>query len=225
MTVPGPTARLRVLVVDDQALVRAGFTSILQREDDIEVVGEAAGGVEALEAVARTHPDVVLMDVRMPRMDGIAATRQLRARHPAVRVVVLTTYDLDEYLLEALRAGASGFLLKDVRAEQLPGAVRAAASGDILLSGEPTRRLAETFIRSSREPSARVNGLPARELEVLRLVAEGLSNAQIAAALYLGETTVKTYVSRLLARFGVRDRVGLVIVAYEEGVVSPRPRA
>jgi len=225
VTVPGPTARLRVLVVDDQALVRAGFTSILQREDDIEVVGEAAGGVEALEAVARTHPDVVLMDVRMPRMDGIAATRQLRARHPAVRVVVLTTYDLDEYLLEALRAGASGFLLKDVRAEQLPGAVRAAASGDILLSGEPTRRLAETFIRSSREPSARVNGLPARELEVLRLVAEGLSNAQIAAALYLGETTVKTYVSRLLARFGVRDRVGLVIVAYEEGVVSPRPRA
>ncbi len=225
MTVPEPTARLRVLVVDDQALVRAGFTSILQREDDIEVVGEAADGVEALEAVARTRPDVVLMDVRMPRMDGIAATRQLRARHPAVRVVVLTTYDLDEYLLEALRAGASGFLLKDVRAEQLPGAVRAAASGDILLSGEPTRRLAETFIPSSREPSARVNGLPARELEVLRLVAGGLSNAQIAAALYLGETTVKTYVSRLLARFGVRDRVGLVIVAYEEGVVSPSTRA
>jgi DNA-binding NarL/FixJ family response regulator len=214
-----------VLVVDDQALVRAGFMSILQREDDLEVVGEAADGVEALEAVARTRPDVVLMDVRMPRMDGIAATRQLRVRHPAVRVVVLTTYDLDEYLLEALRAGASGFLLKDVRAEQLPGAVRAAASGDILLSGEPTRRLAETFIRSTREPSALVNGLPARELEVLKLVAGGLSNAQIAAALYLGETTVKTYVSRLLARFGVRDRVGLVIVAYEEGVVSPNSRA
>jgi DNA-binding NarL/FixJ family response regulator len=225
VTAPGPTARLRVLVVDDQALVRAGFTSILQREDDLEVVGEAADGVEALQAVARTRPHVVLMDVRMPRMDGIAATRQLRARHPAIRVVVLTTYDLDEYLLEALRAGASGFLLKDVRAEQLPGAVRAAASGDILLSGEPTRRLAETFIRSSREPSARVTGLPARELEVLRLVAGGLSNAQIAAALYLGETTVKTYVSRLLARFGVRDRVGLVIVAYEEGVVSPNSRA
>jgi DNA-binding NarL/FixJ family response regulator len=220
-----PSPRLRVLVVDDQALVRAGFASILQREDDLEVVGEAADGVEALEAVARTRPDVVLMDVRMPRMDGIAATRQLRIRHPAVRVVVLTTYDLDEYLLEALRAGASGFLLKDVRAEQLPGAVRAAASGDVLLSGEPTRRLAETFIRSSREPSVRVTGLPARELEVLRLVAAGLSNAEIAAALYLGETTVKTYVSRLLARFGVRDRVGLVIVAYEEGVVAPHPRA
>jgi DNA-binding NarL/FixJ family response regulator len=224
VTAPEPTARLRVLVVDDQALVRAGFTSILQREDDIEVVGEAADGVEALEAVASTRPDVVLMDVRMPRMDGLAATRQLRARHPTVRIVVLTTYDLDEYLLEALRAGASGFLLKDVRAEQLPGAVRAAASGDILLSGEPTRRLAETFIRSSRKPSARVTELPARELDVLRLVAEGLSNAQIAAALFLGETTVKTYVSRLLARFGVRDRVGLVIVAYEEGVVSPNPR-
>ena len=161
MSGPEPSARLRVLVVDDQALVRAGFSSILQREDDLEVVGEAADGVEAIEAVARTRPDVVLMDVRMPRMDGIAATRQLRIRHPAVRVVVLTTYDLDEYLLEALRAGASGFLLKDVRAEQLPGAVRAAASGDVLLSGEPTRRLAETFIRSSRKPSLRVTGLPA----------------------------------------------------------------
>jgi DNA-binding NarL/FixJ family response regulator len=222
VTGAAPAARLRVLVVDDQALVRAGFSSILQREDDIEVVGEAADGVEALELVARTRPDVVLMDVRMPRMDGIAATRQLRTRHPAVRVVVLTTYDLDEYLLEALRAGASGFLLKDVRAEQLPGAVRAAASGDVLLSGEPTRRLAETFIRSAREPSAQVAELPAREREVLGLVAAGLSNAEIAAALYLGETTVKTYVSRLLSRFAVRDRVGLVIVAYEQGVVLPR---
>jgi len=221
VTVPATPARLRVLVVDDQALVRAGFSSILQREADLEVVGEAADGVEALEAVGRTNPDVVLMDVRMPRMDGIAATRQLRARHPAVRVVVLTTYDLDEYLLEALRAGACGFLLKDVRAEHLPGAVRAAASGDVLISGAPTRRLAETFIRSSREPSVRVRELPARELEVLRLVAAGLSNAQIAAALFLGEATVKTYISRLLARLGVRDRVGLVIVAYEEGVVLP----
>ena len=220
----GPTARLRVLVADDQALVRAGFTSILQREDDIEVVGEAADGVEALAAVARTRPDVVLMDVRMPRMDGIAATRRLRERHPAVRVVVLTTYDLDEYLLEALRAGASGFLLKDVRAEHLPGAVRAAASGDVLLSGEPTRRLAETFVAPPSAPSARVTGLPPRELEVLRLVAAGLSNAEIAATLFLGETTVKTYVSRLLARFGVRDRVGLVIASYEEGVVSPTSR-
>ena len=224
MTGPGAPARLRVLVVDDQALVRAGFTSILQREDDLEVVGEAADGAAALEAVARTRPDVVLMDVRMPRMDGIAATRQLRARHPGVKVVVLTTYDLDEYLLEALRAGASGFLLKDVRAEQLPGAVRAAALGDVLLSGGPTRRLAETFIASPRQPSTRVTELPARELEVLGLVANGLSNAQIAARLHLGETTVKTYVSRLLTRFGVRDRVGLVIVAYEEGVVPPSRR-
>ena len=220
MTAPGPTAPLRVLIVDDQALVRAGFASILQREDDVDVVGEAADGVQALEAVARTRPDVVLMDVRMPRMDGIAATRLLRSRHPAVKVVVLTTYDLDEYLLDALRAGASGFLLKDVRAEQLPGAVRAAASGDVLLSGGPTRRLAQTFIASPRQPSARIAGLPAREREVLGAVAQGLSNAQIAAALHLGETTVKTYVSRLLSRFGTRDRVGLVIAAYEEGLVS-----
>ena len=220
MTAPGPTAPLRVLIVDDQALVRAGFASILQREDDVDVVGEAADGVQALEAVARTRPDVVLMDVRMPRMDGIAATRLLRSRHPAVKVVVLTTYDLDEYLLDALRAGASGFLLKDVRAEQLPGAVRAAASGDVLLSGGPTRRLAQTFIASPRQPSARIAGLPAREREVLGAVAQGLSNAEIAAALHLGETTVKTYVSRLLNRFGTRDRVGLVIAAYEEGLVS-----
>ena len=220
MTAPGPTAPLRVLIVDDQALVRAGFASILQREDDVDVVGEAADGVQALEAVARTRPDVVLMDVRMPRMDGIAATRLLRSRHPAVKVVVLTTYDLDEYLLDALRAGASGFLLKDVRAEQLPGAVRAAASGDVLLSGGPTRRLAQTFIASPRQPSARIAGLPAREREVLGAVAQGLSNAEIAASLHLGETTVKTYVSRLLSRFGTRDRVGLVIAAYEEGLVS-----
>ena len=220
MTAPGPTAPLRVLIVDDQALVRAGFASILQREDDVDVVGEAADGVQALEAVARTRPDVVLMDVRMPRMDGIAATRLLRSRHPAVKVVVLTTYDLDEYLLDALRAGASGFLLKDVRAEQLPGAVRAAASGDVLLSGGPTRRLAQTFIASPRQPSARIAGLPAREREVLGAVAQGLSNAEIAASLHLGETTVKTYVSRLLNRFGTRDRVGLVIAAYEEGLVS-----
>jgi len=220
VTAPGPTAPLRVLIVDDQALVRAGFASILQREDDVDVVGEAADGVQALEAVARTRPDVVLMDVRMPRMDGIAATRLLRSRHPAVKVVVLTTYDLDEYLLDALRAGASGFLLKDVRAEQLPGAVRAAASGDVLLSGGPTRRLAQTFIASPRQPSARIAGLPAREREVLGAVAQGLSNAEIAASLHLGETTVKTYVSRLLSRFGTRDRVGLVIAAYEEGLVS-----
>jgi len=220
VTAPGPTAPLRVLIVDDQALVRAGFASILQREDDVDVVGEAADGVQALEAVARTRPDVVLMDVRMPRMDGIAATRLLRSRHPAVKVVVLTTYDLDEYLLDALRAGASGFLLKDVRAEQLPGAVRAAASGDVLLSGGPTRRLAQTFIASPRQPSARIAGLPAREREVLGAVAQGLSNAEIAASLHLGETTVKTYVSRLLNRFGTRDRVGLVIAAYEEGLVS-----
>ena len=212
--------RLRVLVVDDQSLVRGGFCSILQREDDLEVVGEAADGVEAVEAVERLRPDVVLMDVRMPRMDGIAATRLLTARHPRTRVVILTTYDLDEYLLDAIRAGASGFLLKDIPAEQLPGAVRAAADGAVLLSAGPTRRLAETYIPPSTAPSARVAALPPREREVLEEVARGRSNAEIAAHLHLGETTVKTYVSRLLTRFDVRDRVGLVIVAYEEGLVT-----
>ncbi len=218
-------ARLRIVVVDDQALVRAGFSSILQRENDMEVVAEAADGLDALEAVANTHPDIVLMDVRMPRMDGIAATRHLRQRHPSVKIVVLTTYDLDEYLLDALRAGASGFLLKDIRAEQLPGAVRAAAAGDVLLSGGPTRRLAETFISAPRAPSARVAALPPREKQVLELVAAGHSNSEIAGALHLGETTVKTYVSRLLSKLDKRDRVGLVIVAYEEGVVTTQGSA
>ena len=211
-----------MLVVDDQALVRAGFSSILQREEDLEVVGEAADGVEALEAVGRTASR------RRPHGRPDATHGRHRGAPvsctPAIRPFASSsspTYDLDEYLIEALRAGACGFLLKDVRAEHLPGAVRAAACGDVLISGAPTRRLAETFIRSSREPSLRVSELPARELDVLRLVAAGLSNAQIAADLYLGEATVKTYISRLLARFGVRDRVGLVIVAYEEGVVLP----
>lgn len=215
------TGRVRVLVVDDQALVRAGFTSILQREPDLEVVSEVADGADVLACVRRTEPDVVLMDVRMPRMDGITATRVLKAQHPDVVVLVLTTYDLDEYLLEALRAGAGGFLLKDIRAEQLATAVRAAVGGEMLLSAGPTRRLAEAFIPAPDGPSARVADLPPRELEVLDEVARGLSNAEIAARLHLGETTVKTYVSRLLTRFGLRDRVGLVILAYEEGVVRP----
>ena len=211
--------RLRVVVVDDQSLVRAGFCSILQREQDLEVVGEAADGVQAVEVVERTHPDVVLMDVRMPRMDGIAATRVLCARHPATRVLILTTYDLDEYLLDAIRAGASGFLLKDIRAEQLPGSVRAVVQGEVLLSAGPTRRLAETFIPQVTGPSPRLSALPVREREVLEHIARGLSNAEIAASLHLGATTVKTYVSRLLTRFDLRDRVGLVITAYEEGLV------
>jgi DNA-binding NarL/FixJ family response regulator len=215
----GPPPRLGVVVVDDQSLVRAGFCSILQREEDLEVVGEAADGVQALEVVERTRPDVVLMDVRMPRMDGIAATRLLSVRHPGTRVLILTTYDLDEYLLDAIRAGASGFLLKDIRAEQLPGAVRAVVQGEVLLSAGPTRRLAETFIPQTSGPSPRIAALPVREREVLEHVARGLSNAEIAVSLHLGATTVKTYVSRLLTRFDLRDRVGLVITAYEEGLV------
>ena len=205
--------------MDDQALVRTGFRLVLEREADIEVVGEAADGEQALDVVSRERPDVVLMDVRMPRMDGITATRRLLEQHPTVKVIVLTTYDLDEHLLEALRAGASGFLLKDVQAEQLPGAVRAALGGDVLVSGEPTRRLIESLVARRATPSPLLERLTAREREVLRHVAAGCSNAEIAAVLFLGETTVKTHVGHLLTKLGARDRVGLVVAAYEEGLV------
>jgi len=211
---------LRVVVVDDQPLVRAGFSKILEREPDIDIVGEAADGVEALEVVTRLRPDVVLMDIRMPRLDGLAATERLRTTVPEARVVVLTTYDLDEYVLRALRAGACGFLLKDVPAELVPGAVRAAASGDTLISGGPTRRLVEAFLPVGRERSARLRALSERERQVLVLIAAGRSNGEIAAELHLGETTVKTYVGRLLAKLHARDRVALVITAYEEGLVG-----
>lgn len=211
---------LQVVVVDDQPLVRAGFSKILEREPDIEIVGEAVDGLEALEVVARLRPDVVLMDVRMPRLDGLAATERMRSTVPDTRVVILTTYDLDEYVLRALRAGACGFLLKDVPAEAVPAAVRAAASGDVLISGGPTRRLVEAFLPADRRQSARMSALPQREREVLTLIASGRSNSEIADALHLGETTVKTYVGRLLAKLGARDRVALVIAAYEEGLAG-----
>lgn len=211
---------LRVVVVDDQPLVRAGFSKILEREPDIDIVGEAADGVEALEVVGRLRPDVVLMDVRMPRLDGLVATERLRSTVPEARVVVLTTYDLDEYVLRALRAGACGFLLKDVPAELVPGAVRAAASGDTLISGGPTRRLVEAFLPVGHRPSARLGALSERERDVLTRIAAGLSNGEIAAELHLGETTVKTYVGRLLGKLNARDRVALVITAYEEGLVG-----
>jgi DNA-binding NarL/FixJ family response regulator len=212
----------RVLVVDDQELVRAGFRMILER-GGVEVVGEAADGVDAVRLALGLGPDVVLMDVRMPRMDGIEATRQIIARRPETRVVALTTFDLDEYVYEAVRAGASGFLLKDVSPTDLVHAVDVIARGDALLAPALTRRLLDRYV-SQPLPGTRPNQLTAatdREIDVLRLVAHGHSNAEIAAELFLSEATVKTYVSRLLTKLDLRDRVQLTVLAYECGVVVP----
>lgn len=216
----------RVLLVDDQELVRAGFRMILDLEPDLEVVGEAADGEECLRRVRDLTPDVVLMDIRMPRLDGIEATRRLvSAGGP--KVLVLTTFDLDEYVYRAMRAGASGFLLKDVPREQLVAGVRVVARGEQLLAPAITRRLVERFVRlpdpASGVPDA-IRDLSARELEVLRLIAAGLSNAEIAARLVVGEATVKTHVARVLAKCGVRDRVQAVVLAYETGLVQPGDR-
>jgi DNA-binding NarL/FixJ family response regulator len=212
----------RVLVVDDQALVRGGFAMILEAEPDITVVGEAMDGVEAVRLVAEEAPDVVLMDVRMPRMDGIEATRRITSAGRA-RVLVLTTFDLDEYVYDAVLAGASGFLLKDVRPRDLAHAVRSVAAGDSLVAPTVTRRLLEEFVR--RPPAGRradrLAALTEREVEVLGLMARGWSNAQLAAHLVLSETTVKTHVTRILTKLGVRDRVQAVVVAYETGLVVP----
>ena len=217
---------LGVLIVDDQALVRAGFRMILEAEEDIEVVGEAADGREAVTEARRLRPDVVLMDVRMPDVDGIEATRRLLAEDgSAVKVVMLTTFDMDEYVYDALRAGASGFLLKDVPPEQLVDGIRAVAKGDALLAPSVTRRVIEEFVR---RPPASVRNLPpkleeltARELEVLKLIARGLSNAEIATELFVSETTVKTHVAHVLMKLGLRDRVQAVVAAYESGLVEP----
>jgi DNA-binding NarL/FixJ family response regulator len=211
---------VRVLIADDQALVRTGFRKILESEPDLEVVGEAGDGAEALERVAVLHPDVVLMDIRMPRVDGLEATRRLAGR---TRVLILTTFDIDEYVYKALRAGASGFLLKDAPADQLITGIRVVAQGDSLLAPSVTRRLIEQFARRP-PPSARpdtVAELTARELEVLRLLARGLSNAEIAHELIIGDATVKTHVARLLQKLGLRDRVQAVVLAYESGLVQP----
>jgi DNA-binding NarL/FixJ family response regulator len=211
-----------VLVVDDQALVRGGFAMILDAEPDLEVVGEAVDGVEAVRMAAELVPDVVLMDVRMPRMDGIEATRRITAAGRA-RVLVLTTFDLDEYVWDALVAGASGFLLKDVRPRDLGHAVRTVAAGDSLVAPAVTRRLLAEFTR--RPPPGRraatLAALTERELEVLGLIARGWPNAQIAQHLVLSETTVKTHVTRILGKLGLRDRVQAVVVAYETGLVVP----
>lgn len=216
---------IRVMLVDDQAMVRAGFRMIVESEPDITVVGEAADGREAVELARRCDPHVVLMDVRMPHMDGIEATALITAAATPPRVLILTTFDLDDYVYAALRAGASGFMLKDAPAEQLIEAVRVVARGDALLAPSVTRLLIEEVARRPAvDPSATLAGfddLTERELDVMRLVAKGMSNAEIAEALYLGEATVKTHVGRILAKLDLRDRVQVVVVAYESGLVTP----
>jgi DNA-binding NarL/FixJ family response regulator len=222
------TARTRVLLVDDQALLRMGFRLVLEAEDDLEVVGEAGDGAEGARLAARLAPDVVLMDVRMPGVNGIEATERIVASGSGARVLILTTFDLDEYAFAALRAGASGFLLKDARPAELIAAIRAIATGDAVVSPRITRRMLEMFsgsLPSSADPAPgevdpRIAQLTPRELEVLRAIAEGLSNAEIAERFVLSEATVKTHVGRILAKLGVRDRVQAVVLAYESGLVG-----
>ncbi len=212
-----------VLLVDDQELVRTGFRLILDLEPGLEVVGEAANGQEAVRLVASLHPDVVLMDVRMPVLDGIRATERIALAGSASRVLILTTFDLDEYVYDALRAGASGFLLKDAPRDQLVAAVRIVAGGESLLAPPITRRLIERFVAQPAPgtmPDA-VAALSEREREVLGLLARGLSNAEIAERLFVSDATVKTHVARLLAKLGVRDRIQAVILAYESGFIHP----
>jgi DNA-binding NarL/FixJ family response regulator/class 3 adenylate cyclase len=220
----GNGERLSILIVDDQALVRAGFRMILDAEDDVEVVGEASNGMEAIDEVRRLRPDIVLMDVRMPELDGIEATRRLLAGEDArTKIVMLTTFDMDEYVYEALRAGASGFLLKDVPPEQLVEGIRAVGSGEALLAPSITRRVIEEFVRrppeTVRTPPPELEELTERELEVLKLIARGLSNAEIAKELFVSETTVKTHVSRILMKLQLRDRVQAVVFAYESDLM------
>ncbi|MDT7547117.1 MAG: hypothetical protein QOE99_3227 [Actinomycetota bacterium] len=211
---------IRVLLVDDQALVRAGFRMILEAEPDLVVAGEAADGEEAVAQATACHPDVVLMDVRMPGVDGIEAARRiLRGRDDGLRVIMLTTFDMDEYVYDALRAGASGFLLKDVPPEQLVDGIRAVVSGDALLSPVVTRRLIEVYLDRPPAPTADLDALTPREREILLLLARGLSNHEIAQQLVVSETTVKTHVTRVLMKLNLRDRVQAAIYAYEHGVV------
>jgi DNA-binding NarL/FixJ family response regulator len=214
---------IRVLIADDQALMRGGFRLILDAQDDIEVVGEAIDGRDAVEQFRRLGPDVVVMDVRMPAMDGIEATRRLTAGEHMPRVLILTTFDLDEYVYEALRAGASGFLLKDRPPEELVAAVRVVASGEALLAPSVTRRLIEEFASRPKAPTPtpELEELTEREREVLVLMARGLSNAEIAGHLFIAETTVKTHVGRVLQKLQLRDRAQAVVLAYESGLVQP----
>ena len=223
---------IRVVVADDQELVRSGFAMIVDAQPDMEVVGEASDGAEAVALTERTRPDVVLMDIRMPRLDGIEASRRIVAAHgptdagdgaPPVRVVILTTFDLDEYVFEALQAGASGFLLKDLRREDLLHAIRVVAAGDALLAPSVTRRLIEDYARrpAGGAPPPRVDLLTPREQEVLELIGRGLNNREIGEALVVGEATVKTHIGRVLMKLQLRDRVHAVIYAYEIGLVGP----
>ena len=215
---------IRALVVDDQALVRGGFRLILDSQPDIEVVGEAGGGQEALALSRELLPDVVLMDVRMPGMDGLEATRRLLSSGQGPRVLMLTTFDLDEYVYDAMRAGASGFLLKDVRPEQLAEAVRVVAAGEKLLAPAITERLVQRFVRRPRPGATKPHALESlteRELAVLTLMARGRSNAEIAAELFLSETTVKSHVNHVFSKLTLRDRAQAVIVAYESGLIEP----
>jgi DNA-binding NarL/FixJ family response regulator len=216
---------IRVVLADDQVLVRAGFRALLDAQDDIEVVGEAGDGVEAVTLVRRLRPDVVLMDIRMPALDGLAATRQIAALDTLgnTRIVMLTTFELDEYVFEALRGGACGFLVKDTEPVELIRAVRAVAAGDALLSPSVTRRLIAEFATRAKEPrsSLRLNALTDREREVMALVGEGLSNEEIAARLVVSPATAKTHVSRTMVKLGARDRAQLVVFAYESGLVKP----
>ncbi|WP_275426136.1 response regulator [Nocardioides gilvus] len=221
-------AAIRVFLVDDQQMVRAGFTMLVESQDDMTVVGEAGDGGEALERLAVTAADVVLMDVRMPRMDGVEATRRLLAEPGAPRVIVLTTFDLDEYAFAAIRAGASAFLLKDATPPELLGAIRTVHAGDAVVAPSTTRRLLDHFAglpeaspAPAREPSGQLASLTERELDVLRLIAAGRSNTEIAGDLTVAETTVKTHVGRILAKTSSRDRVQLVVLAYESGLVQP----
>jgi DNA-binding NarL/FixJ family response regulator len=218
-----------VLIADDQALVRAGFRMVLEVEDDITVVGEAANGEQAVHSAQRLKPDVVLMDIRMPELDGIAATRRIASADPGrtdsrPRVLILTTFDLDEYVYDALGAGASGFLLKDSPPEQLVSAIRVVAGGESLLAPSVTSRLIEQFARTRArrlQPPPSIDELTSRELEVFTLIARGLSNAEIADALVVSDSTVKTHVARVLTKLGLRDRVQAVVLAYESGLVTP----
>ena len=215
---------LRVLVADDQSMVRAGFRMLLSGEEDIEVVAEASNGLEAIDKAARFQPTIVLMDIRMPELDGLEATRRILAADASARILILTTFDLDEYVYEALAAGASGFVLKDDPPEQLVAAIRTVAAGEALLSPTITKRVIKEFTRIPRPvPPDAFADLSTRELEVFRLIARGLSNAEIGQELHIGENTVKTHVTHILQKLDLRDRVQAVVLAYQTGIFEPDP--